>query len=154
MDVHKLFPRVYLVILVVALAIMSVFRPNWIGDGNSFLKAFVGADLIATLGIVVSITLASIANIHLHLNRLAIEVDRNFDRTTRSLRRSAVSLCYAFIAAIALSFFKPLINVGPVPSALANSLAILILYFSAQILLDITRTTLAIPSSRDVPAQK
>jgi hypothetical protein len=154
LDVRKLFPWVYLVILATVLLLLSAFRPEWVGDQNSFLKNFVGSDLIATLGIVVSITLASIANIHLHLNRLAVEIDRKFTRTKRSLRRSALSLCWAFIAAIALSILKPLISAGPISSALANSFAIVILYFSAQILLDITRTTLRIPSPLDVPTAR
>lgn len=48
---------------------MTMFDPNILAS-NTFLDKFVGAELIALLSLILTITLASVANIHLALNRI------------------------------------------------------------------------------------
>lgn len=47
----------------------SVNRP-YIFAGNEFLKAFMGPDLVSVLVVVLTITFASVANIHLSISRM------------------------------------------------------------------------------------
>ena len=146
----KVLPWVILVALVTVLAVISFTQPWMLDDSNSFLKAFVGADYLATLGIIVSITLASAANIHLHLNNLSDDTGKRFLNTRRSIRRSCNSLVWAFIAAIVLVTVKPLLPAVSYNVAMANSIALTIIYFNASVMLDLVRTSLAIPTREEI----
>lgn len=146
----KVLPWVILIGLCTVLSVISFAQPWMLDDHNSFLKAFIGADYIATLGIIVSITLASAANVHLHLNGLTDETGRRFEHTRRSIRRSCNSLVWSFVAGIVLVTIKPLLPAAAYNSAMANSLALVIIYFDASIMLDLVRTSLAIPSKEEI----
>lgn len=50
-------------------AVVSVCRPEALAS-NDFVNKFVGADLISVLAVVMTITFASIANIHLTISRI------------------------------------------------------------------------------------
>jgi hypothetical protein len=141
---------VILISLVTILTVISFTQPWMLDDRNSFLKAFVGADYLATLGIIVSITLASAANIHLHLNELADDTGHRFQRTRTSIKRSCNSLVWSFVAAIVVVTIKPLLPVAPYNVAMANALALIIIYFDASIMLDLVRTSLAIPTRSEI----
>ena len=49
---------------------ISVVRPDFLGDDNIFLKNFVNHEFLNILGLILAITLASVANIHLAFNRI------------------------------------------------------------------------------------
>jgi hypothetical protein len=151
--VSKVLPWVILVALATVLTVISFTQPWMLDDRNSFLKAFVGADYLATLGVIVSITLASAANIHLHLNNLSDDTGTRFVNTRRSIRRSCNSLVLAFVAAIVLVTVKPLLPAAPYNAAMANSIALIIIYFNASIMLDLVRTSLVIPSRNEIKQQ-
>lgn len=146
----KVLPWVILVALVAVLTVISFTEPWMLDDRNTFLKAFVGADYLATLGVIVSITLASAANIHLHLNRLSDDTGVRFSNTQRSIRRSCNSLVWAFVTAIVLVTVKPLLPDASYNAAIANSIALAIIFFNASVMLDLVRTSLAIPSQKDI----
>lgn len=146
----KVLPWVILICLSTVFAVISFTQPWMLDDRNSFLKAFVGADYLATLGIIVSITLASAANIHLHLNNLSDDTGKRFIHTRKSIRRSCNSLVWAFVGAIVLVTVKPLLPAAPYNAALANSLALIIVYFNASVMLDLVRTSLAIPTRGEI----
>lgn len=48
---------------------VSLFEPKLLAD-NSFLDDFIGSQILSLLAIILTITLASVANIHLALNRI------------------------------------------------------------------------------------
>ncbi|WSH28018.1 hypothetical protein U8P75_04435 [Rhizobium beringeri] len=49
---------------------VAAARPDWISDQNTFLKGFIGQDILNLLGVILAITLASVANIHLQFNHI------------------------------------------------------------------------------------
>lgn len=137
--------------IAVALALVSVCQPEWLGDANnSFLAGFVNHELLAFLGVVVAITLASAANLHLELNKLEDAIDRKFPLTRRSIRLSS----YSLIALLAFGFVivatKPLISDNIRLVAAWNSAAIIVIVFNVFVLIDLTRTVLAVPSKKEV----
>lgn len=94
-----------------------------------------------------AVTLASAASVHFELNRLEEETGKAFLRTRKSLRKSAYSLIVLFAAAMVLVTVKPLVPEVPYNAAVANSLAIAIIYFNLSVLLDLTRSVFKIPSA-------
>src|SRR5258705_335810 len=74
--------------------VLSLATPWVLSDGNEFLRSFVGGDLLSLLGIVVTISIASAANLHLELNRLEqhTTIPKPFTNTRASVRHSAYSM--------------------------------------------------------------
>ena len=142
----KTLPLILLIGITTVLLTISFSEPQLLDDRNTFLKAFVGPDFLATLGFILTVTLASSASLHLELNKLEDATGTQFGRTRSSIRRSVFSLMALFVAGIVLLSVKPLLPSPPYNQAVANSFAILILFFNLSVLYDLTRTVFAIPS--------
>ncbi|MDQ2106633.1 hypothetical protein [Azospirillum isscasi] len=95
-----------LIALIGVLSAMSVCAPAVL-TGNKFLQGFINHELIATLGVIMSITIASASQIHLALNQ--IEERRNmlyFSEARREIAQSSYLLITFFLVAIILMFLK------------------------------------------------
>ena len=126
-------------------------HPLWLSDrGNSFLSSFVNQEFLAFLGVVVTITLASAANLHLELNKLQDSTRRKFPKTRASVRVSAYSLIASLLSGIIIVITKPYINSSNFMSSLWNSAAIVVLLFDVLVLADLTRAVLRIPAMSDL----
>lgn len=147
---HKIAPWMILAILAAILATLSLCHADWLNDKNSFLRSFVNHELLATLGFIAAVTLASAASLHLELNRLEDDTGQKFEHSRNSIRRSAYSLLVLFGIAIILVVIKPLLPEAPTAAALANSAALLILYFYLSVMWDLTGTVLSIPTARRI----
>lgn len=136
--------------LLTVLLTVSFAAPHLLDDRNDFLKNFVNHELLAVLGFIVAVTLASAASVHFELNRLEEETGKAFQRVRGSLRKSAYSLIVLFAVAIVLVIVKPLMPSVPYNAAVANAFAIAIIYFNLSVLLDLTRTAFKIPSAAEI----
>ncbi len=76
-----------LIAAIVLLFMAVVAQPDWLNE-NKFLIDFVNHEMIALMAVVVTVTLASVANIHLALNKLVI---RRFDGD-RELKSAAIAV--------------------------------------------------------------
>lgn len=132
--------------LLTVLLTISFSAPYLLDDRNKFLEGFVNHELLGTLGFIVAVTLASAASVHFELNRIEDATGKPFLRTRRSLRRSAYSLIVLFSVAGLVVVIKPLVPEVPHNLAVANSFAIVIIYFNLSVLFDLTRTVFKIPS--------
>lgn len=143
----RAIPWILLILLGILLGSISWFT-NWLDDdANAFMKGFVNHELLAVLGFVVAVTLASAANINIELNRIEDQIGQRFPRTRAALKRSSTSLIWGFVFAFILVFSKPLLPAEPKwLNAAANAIAILIIFFNVMILADLTRTSFSIPS--------
>lgn len=148
----KTLPWMIMTGMATVLLSISFCQPHLLSDSNSFLHNFVNHELLATLGFIVAVTLASSGGLHLELNKLEDETGNEFVRTRKSVRRSAYSLIALFAAAGVLVIVKPLLPSFPVNAAVANSIAILIVFFNLSVLYDLTRTTFAIPTVKKIKA--
>ncbi|RIA35441.1 hypothetical protein DFR49_4218 [Hephaestia caeni] len=140
---------VTLIALATVLIGASICQPYYLtDDGNSFFKGFVTWELLSFLGVVVTITLASAANLHLELNKLEEKTDERFPEARNSIRLSAYSLLMLFLAAFVLVVVKPTID-GAHWNAVLNSVAVLIVLFNLAILADLTMAVFRIPPLKD-----
>jgi len=102
----RIDPILTLVTLGVLITI-SVCRPSVLSDQSVFLKEFIGINLLSLLGVIVSITLASAANIYLELNRLEARFKKmNLSGTKNALKNSAIALVTLLALAIILIAVK------------------------------------------------
>lgn len=115
-----------------------ISAPEWISDSNDFLKRFVGEQLLSALGVILAINLASLAQLHLALNKLEEQRGSRFlDGARAEIRSSARWMIGLFIAAIVIVTVKPLIGMHPRALAAANGSALFILGFYILVMADI-----------------
>ena len=131
---------------------VSACAPYLLSDvGNKFLAGFVNQELLSLLGVVVTITLASAGNLHLELNKLQDRTKLPFNRTRKAIKLSAYSLIAIFMIAGALVVIKPMLGPDMRATAACNSIAVVLIFFSLFVLIDLTRTVFAIPASCTLP---
>lgn len=121
-------------------AVLVVATPWAISDQNKFFKGFVNEQFLGFMGVVVTITLASAANLYIELNKLEEKLDKQlFLNTKREVRTSAYFLIGALVAAILTVIMKPLFDCGARSEAIMNGCAITILILSILTLIDLTQ---------------
>lgn len=138
-----------ILVLVGLIVVFSVFFPKILSDSNSFMAGFVNHELLAFLGVIVTVTLASAANLHLTLNKL--EEDKRvkvFSKARAKIRLSCNFLLSILVIAFFLVFLKPVLTANnEVAQAFANGFAIFLVCCSILVLIDITRSILMIESN-------
>ena len=137
-----------LIILTIAIGLISCAHPQWISDQNDFLKGFVNHELLSVLGVIVTITLASAASLHLELNRLEDSTSEGFDEARLATKAYAYLLIGLFGLALALVILKPLLATNDHLEALFNGVAILIIALNILAWIDLTSAVFAIPADR------
>ena len=127
----------------------SICSPYYLSDdGNEFFKNFVNHELLSVLGVIVTITLASSASLHLELNKLEEQTGERFSGARSAIKISSYSLIAIFGAAFALVMVKPWVASNQHASAALNSIVILIFLFSLAILADLTMAVFRIPARK------
>lgn len=132
------------------LTTIVVRAPIYVSDKNGFLKVFLGNDLLSTLGFIVAVTLASIANLHLELNQLEFQTNNSFLRTRLGLRKSAMTLIVLFGFAIVLVTLKSSSAISEMSQAVFNCAGLTIVYINLEVLWDITSAIFKIPSIKSL----
>jgi len=152
-----------IIVFVAACTIISSVRPALLNDQNWFLRNFVNHELVNILGVILAITLASTANIHLTFNR--IEERHNapgsLSKSRRNLKKATYWLIGLFIAGIVVVLVKPIASdsSSPTAEALFNCAALLVLLWQVLILVTLTQLVFMIepefprcdPDRRDRP---
>ena len=132
----------YLSILICtsALVVISICAPSHLSNQNAFLSDFVGPQFLSILGVILAITLASVANLHLAFNRIE-EVHKKrgaFIKSRQNLKKAASWLIGLFIAGTAVVVVKPIAAHSDVSEALFNSASLIILLCHILILISLT----------------
>jgi hypothetical protein len=123
-------------------AALTVLAFPWaLSDQNDFLEQFMTHEFLSFMGVVVTITLASTANIHISLRRKeeSIGDDTAFSGTRARVKASAFSLIWAMFLSLALVVIKPLLPSNIYLEAAANATGIAIILWGILIILDITK---------------
>jgi hypothetical protein len=131
--------HVTVVVVAGVLVVVVAARPAWLSDSNEFLRNFVNHEYLNVLGVILAITLASLSQAHLTLNR--IEEQRGYEflgETRREIKEAAFWLIALFVAGFIIALAKPLACTSETSTAIANALAIFILTMYVLILVDIT----------------
>lgn len=123
----------------VGLTVISVVKPSYLSDQNGFLKNFVNENILNVLGVILAITLASVANIHLAFNRIEERFTRPgaLIKSRANLKKSAYWLIGIFVAGCIIITVKPLAAVTDVGEAMFNSAALLMLIWHVLILISL-----------------
>ncbi len=120
--------------------VLSISAPWVLGDNNRFMRYFLSDKILSFLGVIVTITLASIANLHLELNKIEEAAGRRgFPKARLRLRQSAAWMIAMLLITVALDVAKPLVNAGEIAASLLNGGGLLIVIFNVLILIDVTQ---------------
>ncbi len=142
---NKTVAHIIMIISTAVCFILSLCCPWVLSDNNNFLKNFVNHEMLSFLGVVVTITLASAANLHLELNKFEEKVNENvFHKTRDSIKKSAYWLLSFLSLAIVLVIAKPLLCGSVIATSLINGAALLIILFNILTLVDLTNTVFAL----------
>lgn len=119
----------YIILLCFAAASVAVIssHPEWVGDNNSFLKNFVNHEFLNLLGVILAITLASVAQIHFQFNQIEERAGkRGLTKSRANLSKNAYyligsALCIkrrrVALALLLLVAVVPVWAISPSPSA-------------------------------------
>lgn len=144
--ISRFYSLILLVLLIVIAFSANNIWPNFFSDENIFLKEYIAAPVLGTMGFIVSITLAGINSLYVNLQRLGKEQNRSFSNTKKSLKASAFTLIFAFTATVVLVVFKHSF-LGAGNSAIFNILGLILIYMNISVLIDVTDTALNLPDS-------
>lgn len=149
----KLLSFCVLVVSLASVVWVAAYAPRWIDDGNDFMHGFVNHELLAILGVILAITLASASQIHLKFNDMEEKEGTRFLRKSRrEVESNTYWLILSFVAALVLVFLKPLFVAHHFGVAFINGFALWILVFDIVILYDITSGIFSIPPQLGRPA--
>jgi uncharacterized membrane protein len=130
---------------------ISVFHPNLLSsDGNKFLGGFMDTDILSTLGFITAVGNASTLTIHIQLNNLEDSTNVQFSKTRSSLKKSAISLVYAFSVVFIALVVRPFLPHFATVDSLVNSVGIVCVFVSLSVLRDITLCVFKIPTTKDI----
>jgi hypothetical protein len=138
------------VILSIAISLLGLLcfeYPSLLNDNNKFLSSFVNHEFLAVPGIVVTISLASAANIHIELNRIEEKISKIiFQRVRYRLKLSAYSLLFILFSAMTLVCTKGAVQEESSWIPFLNSIAIILFIFCMLVLIDLTQAAFSLPS--------
>jgi hypothetical protein len=136
------------VLLIVAAALVlacAICAPGVLSDQNTFFVTFIGPDLLEILGVILAITLASSAQLHLEFNKIEERFKmRGLTKTRASVRQDTYALIFLFVIGIAIVVCKPLLAAADWSQTIFNGLALLVLLANVLLLVSLTRTTFSI----------
>lgn len=144
---NKTISRCLLICATAVWLVLVISTPSTLSDQNLFLKGFINHELLAFLGVLVTITLASAAQLHLALNRIEEKAKkRAFTSTRQAVKKSAYWLLWALVLGLVLVVVKPIIIGAGYQraEALLNGFALLVILFSVLILSDLTSAAFSI----------
>lgn len=120
-------------------------RPEWLHD-NKFLEGFITFEILSLLAVILTVTLASVANIHLAINRIiAKHLAGNADQVEvaeqikAEIKSNAWVIFYSFIVAVLILFVKGLNEADELIVAICNASMLWVLFLNLLCILDIYR---------------
>ena len=135
--------------MTLGLVVVSCSSPFWLSDsGNPLLKDFVEHQMLAVLGVIVTITLASAASLHLELNSLEEATGEGFPEARAATKGYAYLLIGLFASALALVVLKPVFATDWAWEARFNGTALIIVVLNGMALADLTMAVFSIPARR------
>lgn len=136
--------------LFVSVAILC--KPEFFSS-NTFLVGFVNHEVISLMAVILTVTLASVANIHLAINRL---VKERFDNSSEAislasdvkseLRQNCWFIFWGFLCAIILVFAKGALPANPTAIAIVHGAISWILLLYVMCMMDVYQVVFGIVS--------
>jgi len=154
--VNKHVARLVFISLAVISVIVSVLTDWFSDERNTFLRNFVNQELLNLLGVVLAITLASVASLQVAFDKVKDNIEGLELSETRNAVKSAImSLNWTFLGAVLLVVIKPLMPTGCTPIvSLVNATALLLVIYYGMTLMELTILTFKMPSLRELKAMR
>lgn len=134
------------------IAVVIAF-PEWL-SGNEFLKSAIYIDLLSLLVVILTITFASVANIHLTLNRLLEGAKPSVNMAAAEVRTEIDSNAWvlfgAFVICVIAMLFGGAMAENSTGKAIAFAICLLVLLLNFLVLNDIYQSIFAL-TSLDLP---
>ncbi len=130
----------------------AVVRPEALAD-NKFLNGLMGPDLVSVLVVVLTITFASVANVHLSISRLVAKAS---DRATANhaaeharaeLNSNAWSIFWAFLVALIALFVNGEFPHDKEIDALTTAVCLTVVIFNGLVMHDLYRSIFLLASN-------
>lgn len=132
---------------VAILGAIAVSKPVWLSS-NVFLRDFISFEIIAVLVVILTITFASVANIHLALNRIEAKAKGSRKSRIGEIRQEVNSdawvIFWAFIVCVAALLIKGAFPQNVHIVAAANAVGLTVLLINALVLHTIYRAIFAL----------
>lgn len=134
----KLLAPIVLVVLAGVVIAASICQPALLAK-NDFLDKFINHELLNVLAVIVTITIATIATIHIWFNELEQKHQKKvFDSARREINSSATWLVGMFLFTLALLIARSLdIFSGDPARSFFNGAGVIVLVASVLVLMDI-----------------
>jgi len=132
----------YLVLLVVTAGVMlavSVCEPAILAK-NAFLVGFINHEILGIMAVIMTISIASIATIHIWFNELEAKHEKRvFGSARREINQAAFSFITLFVAQLVCLFVRsfPIFEGSDVATSIFNGISLLLLLGSVITLWDI-----------------
>lgn len=139
---NSTFAIVALVLWISISGSVVTWIPKAFSDENAFLAGFVNHEFLSFMGVIVTITLASAANLFVELTKLEERHNKElFPSTKTDVRHSAYALIGALVAAVVVVIAKPWLSVlGDRGEAAANCAAIGVMAFAILLMVDLVQS--------------
>lgn len=151
----KIISCILLIVLVGVLVLVSVCVPAVLAQ-NNFINSFLSEQLISILSVIMTVTTASVANIHITFNRIEANHKRPgvFKDARKEINHSAILLIGLFVASIVLLILRDSASANASILAFFNGLCLIILVINVLVLLDITFTVFSISPHDEVKSDE
>lgn len=127
-----------------------ICMPHWLSD-NDFLKGFVNHEVLALMAVILTVTLASVANIHMALNRIVIRrfnSDKHLKKAASDVKReitdNAWYIFWGFVITIFVLLVKGLNTDNQLIVAISNGIVVWTLFLFILCMYDIYKVIFGI----------
>ena len=147
--VNKIVAYCIVICASTVLILLSVLAPWVLSDKNELLANFIYQGIfISLVGGVSAITLASTVNLHRELNKIEERAGkRGFEKTRKSIKRSAGVLIFMLSLAVFLTVIKSLAGDAEIIQSFINGACLLVVLISILMLADVTQAIFVIKPS-------
>lgn len=143
---------IYIVTMIVLAGVvisMSVCAPHILVK-NEFLHGFVNHEVLAIMAVIMTISIASIATIHIWFNELESKHGKRvFGNARKEINQSAFIMIWLFVGQTLLLVVRSLFLENDVAISLFNGGAVLLLLASVITLLDVMGTVKSLTPPND-----
>jgi hypothetical protein len=138
---------------IAALSSMVICRPLWL-SANTFLDTFISHEIIAALIVILTITFASVANMHLSINRIerGVSAERRADivKIRSSINSEAWLLFWMFLLGVAALVLKGAAGDDIHLKAAAHAIVCIVLLVNMLVLHTIYRAIFNLVAAQNV----
>lgn len=135
----------------VAVVALSFFEPRWLAQ-NAFLNGYVNHEILALLAVILTITMASVANIHLSITRSLQSAIKDVEKRKKveakaatplrnEINSSAWLLFWAFVVCFVVVLIKGQFPKSLTVASMVNGVGIVVTLVNLFVIRDIYKTT-------------